>query len=236
MNRLAVVIATVFQPSWYACARTWADQSLDPFTRRVIKGKPLLEAYQEGLETTVEPILGYCHDDVVVEERGWDRRMLAEFDDPEVGLVGFAGGHGLGDLDIYKKPYRLIQLARRGMRSNMRDAEQHGQRFAGECDVASLDGFAMFVRRQLLMESGGRKHYQGWPLGTPIGYFMYDAWLSCEAKRQGWRTRLVGVACQHLNGKSTGLGPQKLGQAEFEAAHRYIYDTCRDVLPLEVKP
>ena len=160
MNRLAVIIATVFQPSWYACARTWADQSLDPFTRRVIKGKPLLEAYQEGLETTVEPILGYCHDDVVVEERGWDRRMLAEFDDPEVGLVGFAGGHGLGDLDIYEKPYQLIQLARRGMRSNMRDAEQHGQRFIGECDVASLDGFAMFVRREVLARSQATAPYR----------------------------------------------------------------------------
>ena len=116
----------------------------------------------------------------------------------------------------------------------MRDAEAHGQRFTGECNVASLDGFAMFVRRDVL-EVGNRR-IDGWPLDTPIGYFMYDAWLSCEAKRQGWRTRLVGVACQHLNGKSTGLGPQMLGQAEFEAAHRYIYNTCRDVLPLEVKP
>ena len=165
-----------------------------------------------------------------------------EFEDPRVGLVGFGGGLGHGDPEMYRKPYELTQLARRGYRSNTRDAEANGVRERGSCDVAVLDGMALFVRREILDRPTIQSfrplkndlHIYGWPLHTPIGYFCYDYWLCCETRRQGYRIRMVGVACDHLNGKSTGLGPEELGRDKFEAAHRYLYDTCRDVLPWEV--
>jgi len=189
---------------------------------------PILEAYQAGFEESHEPILGFVHDDVVMHEKGWDQRVLDEFEDPNVGLVGFGGALGLGDADIYQKPYELSQLARHKFLSNMREAEAHGERFTGECDVSCFDGFSLFVRREILERCGG------WPQNSPIGYFMYDAWLSCEVHRQGWKARLVGVDCDHLNGRSTGLGP-KLDRTDFEKAHEYIYETCRDVLPMRIK-
>jgi hypothetical protein len=207
---------------------------------------PILEAYQHGFEESPEAILGFVHDDVVCLEDGWDMRVLKEFEDSNVGLVGLGGALGLGDEDIYKTPYRLSQLARHTFLSNMREAEAHGQRFTGDCDVACFDGFALFVRRKVLEGSKwwlntigpeGRVLEQcgsGWPVGTPVNYFMYDAWISCEARRQGWKSRLVGVECDHLGGKSTGLG-QVMDGRDFEKAHEYIYETCRDVLPMRVK-
>ena len=260
MNQLVVVIATVHWPGWASCASTWPETAAGPFTRRIIEGRPLLEAYQQGLEETQEPIVGYVHDDLRVQEKGWDARVLAEFEDPRVGLVGFGGGLGHGDPEMYRKPYELVQLARRGYRSNTKDAEVNGERFKGECDVAVLDGMALFVRREVLLKAkwyeqkplpegrgtpesnpDGWNMLKGWPPthGTwhdavPIGYIGYDYWLCCHVRRQGYRIRLAGVACDHLNGKSTGLGPQVITGEDFAAAHRYIYDTCRDVLPYEV--
>ena len=142
-------------------------------------------------------------------------------------MVGFGGALRHGSTSLYQKPYRLAQLGRSDFRSNMFDAERHGKRFTKACDVAVLDGFAMFVRREILEKAGG------WPVGTPIGYFCYDYWLSCEVRRQGYRIRLVGVACTHLGGKSSSA--VQLMESPQDA-HRHIYDTCRDVLPFKVSP
>ena len=103
----------------------------------------------------------------------------------------------------------------------------HGQRFAGECDVAVLDGFSLFLRREVLVRAGG------WPLGTPVGYISYDYWACCMARELGYRIRLVGVACDHLGGKSSGLNPNL--DLRWEEAHRYIYDRFRNVLPCDVR-
>ena len=187
----------------------------------------MLEAYQIGFEESQEPILGFIHDDCVCMERGWDERVLREFDDPHVGLVGFGGALGFCDPELYRKPYELPQLARHHFRSNLREAEVHGERFTGECDVVILDGFALFVRRQLLEETGG------WPIDTPISYYMYDAFICCEAMRHHWKIRLVGVACDHLERRSAGMGQD--GQFDYEGSHWWIYLHYRDVLPAEVK-
>ena len=155
MNQMALIVATLHWPGWARCINTWVETSTLPLTRRVFAGMPLLDAYQQGFEESQEPILGFVHDDVLMQEKGWDQRVLAEFEDPAVGLVGFGGALGHGDPDMYKKPYELSQLARRNFLSNMREAEAHGERFTGERDVACLDGFAIFARRQLLEKIGG---------------------------------------------------------------------------------
>jgi hypothetical protein len=236
MKQLSLIFATLRWKGWADCMNSWSANAMQPHAWHIYADMPLLEAYQRGFEDSPEPILGYCHDDVVCQERNWDERVLKEFEDPSIGLVGFGGALGHGDPDMYRKPYELCQLARRGFRSNMASAEVHGERFTGERDVAVLDGFAMFVRREVLAHSNNYAETNGepgWPNLTSVGYIGYDYWLCCEARRQRYRIRLVGVACDHKGGKSTGLTPPGF-DARFEEAHRYIYDTCRDVLPYEV--
>jgi GT2 family glycosyltransferase len=108
----------------------------------------------------------------------------------------------------------------------MRTAEIHGGRFIGERDVAIGDGFALFVRRNILDKVGG------WPVDKPVGYFMYSEWLCCEARRQGYRIRLVGVDCEHLGGKSSGYIP---ATDNYDEAHKYFYENNRDVMPYRVE-
>ncbi|MFY9936590.1 MAG: glycosyltransferase [Silvibacterium sp.] len=230
---LTLIVATLKWSGWEKCVRSWFP------TEDVTSGAHLhlihsaeghlsiLQAYQQGLKSTSSPILGYVHDDVIVRDEEWFARVIKEFDDPGVGMVGFGGALRHGSTSLYQKPYRLAQLGRSDFRSNMFDAERHGKRFTRACDVAVLDGFAMFVRREILEKAGG------WPVGTPIGYFCYDYWLSCEVRRQGYRIRLVGVACTHLGGKSSSAVQVMESPQD---AHRHIYDTCRDVLPFKVSP
>jgi len=197
----------------------------------------LVRSYQKGYEDTTELIIAYFHDDVEIREPDWDRRVLREFEDPTVGIVGFGGAVRLGSHDLYKRPYDFRQLARFGYRSNAVDAEIHGARFEGECDVAVLDGYAIIVRRELLAKAGG------WPVGG-LQYHMYDAWLACAAARLGYRTRLVGVKCQHYGGGTSVQGDYEKWLRETQSktdadvhreAHEWLYDHGRDCLPLEVR-
>jgi GT2 family glycosyltransferase len=87
-----------------------------------------------------------------------------------------------------------------------------------------LDGLAIFVRRSILDKWGG------WPQGKAISYWAYDYAICCEARRQGYRIRVVGVHCKHHASKSPSMIPEN-----WDAAHQELYDEYRDVLPARVK-
>jgi GT2 family glycosyltransferase len=226
MSDLAMCIATRYWHGWGSCVNSWMQHANSPHLYYVVGDKDVLPAYQEAYEKIYKPVLGMIHDDVMIYEDSWDTRVLEEFHDPGVGVVGFAGAIGHGASDLYVGHYHLPKLARQNFLSNMRDAEVHGSRFKSSRDVAILDGLSLFVRRPILEEVGG------WPVNKPVGYWLYAEWLCCEARRQGYRIRVVGVDCEHLGGKSSGyIAPTPT----YEEAHWYLYDTNRDVLPYRVK-
>lgn len=226
MSKMVFCIATRGWEGWAKTVGTWNNTAvLGWHYEHVVVDKDVVPAFQDAFLSTKEPILAYIHDDVVIYERGWDERVLRQFDDPSVGLVGFGGALGHGTPNLYTSPYHLPNLARQSFMSNMRSAEKHGARFAGERDVAVLDGFALFVRRPIL------EKVDGWPVDKPYGYFMYSEWLCCEVRRQGYRIRLVGVDCEHLGGKSSGyISPNE----NYQEAHAYFYENNRDVMPYRV--
>jgi GT2 family glycosyltransferase len=201
----------------------------------------VLHAYDFVYNVTAKvgsTLIAYIHDDVEIFGDDWATWVEEEFDDPTVGLVGFGGATRHGTPDLYKRPYKLTNLARFNYHSNQQDAEQHGQRFTGAMDVAVLDGFVLVVRRELLDKAGG------WPVESPIKFHCYDYWLCCVARRHGYRIRMVGVSCHH-HGGGTSTRPEyeewlrrefgKTDQQVHEEAHRYVWEEFRDVLPWEVK-
>ena len=180
--------------------------------------------------------IAYLHSDVEIYEEGWLERCLGEFADPKVGVVGFGGATRLGHTDLYKIPYQLQQLARFDYHSNTVDADFHGARCDGAMDVATLDGFCLIVRRELLDQMGG------WPTDK-IQFHNYDNALCCYARRFGWRVRMVGVSCRHLGGgHSVKARWQERCVEDFgmtdaeihERSHTFLYEEFRDVLPMEV--
>lgn len=250
--KLAIITAHAGADTLFECCSSWGwkgtvmalwdgDENgivlaADPQIH-IMKGQAgMLPAYQKGLEKTKTyhydkppaEFLAYLHDDCRINDPQWPEKVLAEFRDPAVGLVGFGGAKDHGARDIYKIPYDYRQLGRSRFISNMEDAEVHGERFTGSTEVAVLDGFALIVRRELLEKAGG------WPIGTPVGYVAYDYWLSCIAHRLGYKIRLVGVACKHYGGATfvkLGVGKTEEAQKQYWDAHKYIYDEFKDTLP-----
>lgn len=232
--KLAIITAHAGAACLPAAIASWHGPADDGYVPTFVKDGHggMLPAYQAGFKQCSRyPILAFFHDDLIINDPNWVDRVLAEFEDPQVGLVGFGGALGHGSPALYRDEYDYHQLGRSHFMSNMVDAEAHGERFTGSRDVAVLDGFALIVRREVLEKAGG------WPLDTPVGYVAYDYWLSCMTRRLGYRIRLVGVPCQHLGGQTfvkLGIGKDPKHWTQYLESHRYIYDEFRDCLPYEV--
>lgn len=225
--KMAVICAHAGAATLSEAILSWGE------TVTVMNGsKGILPAYQEAYAGSEGfDVLAYLHDDLIIHDQDWTARVLKEFEDPLVGLVGFGGALWHGSPDLYKAPYDYHQLGRSEFMSNMDDAENHGARFTGSREVAVLDGFALIVRTELLDHTGG------WPVET-LGYIGYDYWASAMAHRYGYRIKLVGCAVRHIGGQTfvkLGLGRGPEHWAQYLAAHEYIYSEFKDVLPFRVE-
>ena len=183
-------------------------------------------------------IIGFVHDDVEMLEWGWDERLWALFNNPNIGLAGFGGAKGLGEDFIYQKPYELTQLVRKDFRSNMVGWKIHGSHETYITRVAVLDGFSQFFRYSAYKAMGG------WAQAIKDGlppHHMYDAWAACRMKELGLETWLLPLQCWHKGGMTatsaqydTWLKTQGWNNdSEVHAkAHEVIYNRFRNVLPL----
>ncbi len=192
-----------------------------------LDNRGVIGSYDSIFRYTAEDVLCFMHDDVIVREKGWDQRVLKEFNDPQVGLVGFGGAKWHGTPMLYKVPYQLHNLIRGDYVSNVDDAEVHGSRFTWSCDVAVLDGFVLCVRRDVLSRMGG--------LASLVGhcdYFCYDYAMAALVRRMGMRIRCVGIRCHHRGGQ-TSVGQENpiTSKDAYDKSHRWFYDNFRDVMP-----
>ena len=193
-------------------------------------------AYQQLLSDSFHDIIIYLHDDVTIHGTDWETRLLAPFTDhPDCVAVGFGGATGLGNWNLHRQPYALHNMARSGYASNQTDAEVHGERFTGERQVAVLDAFCMAIRRDYLLSVGG------WPTDH-ITHHCLDLWLACQAARDGKEIWMTGVSCYHQGGASSTKGVYQDAKwlqggtpaADHELPHIWLFNTYRDVLPIQV--
>lgn len=194
------------------------------------------QCYQELLETSTKDVLIYLHDDVSLHDSNWLERIMLVFKARDRCVaVGLGGALALGNHNLYRTPYNIWDLARRGYASNQVDAEVHGQRFTGVRRVAVLDAFCMAVRTDWLRSRGG------WPV-KHLTFHCLDLWLACEAARDKKEIWMVGASCTHHGGGSStteayAKAPWLQGgsmETDHTEPHLFLYNKYRDVLPIEV--
>jgi Glycosyltransferase like family len=227
--------------NWERCWESQDGNLVGDYRRYEVHCEPFMDAYDECFRNTKEDLVAYLHDDLSVYEYGWDQRVLAEFDDPDVGVVGFFGSFAACNPRLYSEPFSPGNFARGGVVSNLRrEAHLIGERYAGCADISQFDGMALIVRRAVLEKIGG------WLGHGPIFYWGYDMFLSYEARRLGYRLRMVGIDCDHWSGKTmpfmkinaTENGKiDPCGNEAHYLTHRYLFDRYKDtdVIPYAVQ-
>lgn len=264
LDQLCIVTATTDLVRSRACRWSWeatAAHRLQVYCVENGRERPYLgtvPAFAEGVRQALaggHEIIACFHSDVLIQEDGWDLRVLEHFrTHPNCGLAGFGGAVGLGSDDLYKAPYSPHQLARQGYRSNTSDAEAHGTRTTEVQRVACFDGFSQI---------GHSAFWTGWR-NTPhtqvvrgpnlfarlrdlgITHHLYDGLIGCYAKRLGWEAWLIPVACTHYGGMEAVGDPgyqewartqhPEGDQGFWKVAHEIGYREFKDCLPLRVTP
>jgi len=194
-----------------------------------------LRKCEAAWKQTDATVIGYLHSDLFIHENNWDVRVMQQFDDPRVAVVGFVGATGLAHEDIYKVSYAYTQLARSDVWSNLSDAEAHGQRETGARRVAVIDSCAVFVRRDVLSRLGG------WSVDRyPNSSHCSDLWICCAVHRLGLSVHMVGISCTHRSGGRGATGESWLAErggdrSMHQEAHVKLYEDMRDVLPIRIK-
>lgn len=200
----------------------------------------MLDLYAE-LPAHDAELIAFIHSDVTIYDTDWPRKVEEFFAaHPKCGLLGFGGAPALGLPDIYKTPYRLIQLARIGYASNQRDWQVHGSHLTEPRRVAMLDGFCLIFRRKAYEDIGG------WEAALKLGlmFHCYDNWVCCMMARRKWEVWALPIDVMHHGGGasvtteyhnwlvSRGIS----GDSEVHTkAHEIIYREFRDVLPIRVR-
>ena len=258
--KLVIVTATTDAFRSAPCIASWGDVQTYVIGNGPTVGGPYLgtvPAFRLGVDQalgeTDADIIACLHDDFEIHDTNWAERVIRHFErHPQCGLLGFGGAIGLGDTDIYQKPYAPMQLARIGFRSNLVDAEVHGMRSILPEPVACLDGFSQIGRREfwdgLIRPEGDRSGYltRPWKYLEDLGmvHHFYDGALGCLARRYGWETWYLPMRGRHLGGQTAvgDAGYQEWAKTQtpggdhgfWETAHQKAYEAFRDVLPLRV--
>lgn len=179
-------------------------------------------------------IVIYTHDDVEIFDPEWLPKVLDVFSaHPDCAVVGLGGATELGREGLYKRPYRISDMARGNYASAQRDWNVHGSLLSGTSRVVVVDAFFMAVRTSFLTLVGG------WPVGH-LSHHCCDLFLGCEAARQKKEVWAIGIDCMHYGGKSSTSKSYRDANwlqggglvSDHEIPHRFLFDSYRDVLPI----
>lgn len=162
--------------------------------------------------------VAFLHSDVVVYQQGWDQEVIAQFDRPEMGLIGFIGstdldahgGRGLGTVSNMQG--RTVQGPTQSWTGSQ--GSVHGAVSTGmTVDGSVVDGCVMIFRKSVLDQIPFREDF-------PIHHF-YDRLFSCQVIELGFKVGIVGIAFDHFSGQvaNTQQKYQDTSAAWFKIKH-----------------
>lgn len=171
---------------------------------RYVKNKEnlgVIATFNQGLQHAVSDIICFIHNDVLIQELEWEKKIEHYFeDDPRLGLAGLLGGSG-----VHPDGGRMNVV------SNMRGDEwgkcngchpvaalHHGMQLEGISPATVLDGVGLFFRRQCLQEIKDKTTALDVNVRAP--HHWYDRNLTLHATALGWHVAVVGVGFDHWSG------------------------------------
>lgn len=112
--------------------------------------RPLAAVYNDGANRALAPYLLFIHEDAGFESKDWGKEISGKLAEPDTGVIGFAGSQFIPDapggwnVDSRWTVWRLKEFD--DPRSLNIDPD------SDFTEVVALDGFAMFVRRDVWKE------------------------------------------------------------------------------------
>lgn len=162
---------------------------------------PLIEIHDEYSDE----LIGLVHNDLMIYEEGWNKRMADAFEaDPKLGLVGLTGsreldnlgGRGAGTMCFFRGAD--VKVGETIYKGQSQDA---GLRVYDVEPAVVLDSLFMMFRRQVIPQLVRTDANERWENLT-LAHF-YDRIWPCRTIEAGYRVAVMGVECDHIGGITT---------------------------------
>jgi glycosyltransferase involved in cell wall biosynthesis len=179
-----------------------SSRSVGPFSRsRYLRNEVnigVLLSIQQGLAEAAGDVVAVMHNDVLLHEAGWNRRVEEAFKaDPKLGLAGFVGARGCAKDGGRIHTMSHLTGEEWGVTRVKPAALHHGELISGIVPAAVLDGLMMIFRKQLahwiakvttIFDPDRAPHH------------WYDRNISLHFLEQGCHLAVIGIRCDHLSG------------------------------------
>jgi len=158
----------------------------------------VLPTFKQGLEKSSGEIVCFMHNDVLLQERGWDEKVAGVFADNErLGLAGLFGAVGVGDNGGRIRSMSKMQGAEWGICACHEFAWQHHSEYLDGMHPATiLDGVGMFFRREALEDLVNSDMFADWR----APHHFYDRIMPLKLVDKGWKVATIGIGFDHWSG------------------------------------
>ena len=185
----------------YDCCTEMNGKKIDVIRNNTNIGyyRPLLQLFEKYPD---EEFIGLMHNDLMLYEPGWDRRMEIAFkEDEKLGLIGLCGSRevdergGRGGYTVCNFMGREVQV---GDQTWKGQEPGHGLRIDGEQPSLVLDSLFMMFRRDVVPHL---EKEDAWKDVT-LAHF-YDRIWPLRTIEAGYRVTTMGSDCDHIGGLTT---------------------------------
>lgn len=160
---------------------------------------PLIDLYNQY----PDELIGLIHNDLLLYEQGWNKRMAQCFtDDPKLGLIGLCGsneidqlgGRGAGTMVFFRGAEVKV-----GDRTYKGQDQAAGMRITHLAPSACLDSLFMMFRRDVIPHLMNERD----PWADVTLAHFYDRIWPIRTIEAGYRVATLGVECDHIGGITT---------------------------------
>lgn len=114
-------------------------------------GESLTKAYNRGLEQAKNDIVVFCHDDIIIESKGWGKKLIKHFDETDFGVLGLAGSTGLGEDGKWWSNHNLMV----GIVNHQHNGKKWESRYSGDfgdkvIETVNVDGLFFAIKKDRL--------------------------------------------------------------------------------------
>ncbi len=211
----------------------------------------VLPSFKQGFEESDTNIIGFIHNDVLLHEPNWVRRVEEAFEStPKLGLAGIFGAVGVGDNGGRVRSQSNILGQEWGACECHPVAWQHhSEHLTGVSPATILDGVGMFFSREAANSLMETDMFADWR----APHHFYDRIMPLKLIDKGFKIATIGLGFDHWSGatanssekytatgiewlKSQGLGDDTQGvDAQIYAiAEKQFFDEFRHRLSCTV--
>lgn len=160
----------------------------------------VLDSFNQGMKEASGDIVCFIHNDVLLHEPGWDKKITAAFaKDVQLGLAGLLGGKRIEANGDRAQVFSKIQGKDVGKLENYPVTAHYFGKLLNEVTSAiMLDGVGMFFRRSFYDDLKQRTTAVDLNVRPP--HHWYDRNISLHAVKLGWHVAIIDIAFDHYVG------------------------------------